>query len=147
MASLAFYVAYFGMLGVVKVSQVRQVVNPYPLDRFLVVESLYNLSNLAFTGVGARLDLIVAVHTNIDRRDGSALAFHYAYVTIFTVDLVLTGVNFMRECDRLFRSITDVNQQGNKYYDKLVELHNAKGKKGAMKVEDIGGLECSKCHY
>jgi mono/diheme cytochrome c family protein len=42
---------------------------------------------------------------------------------------------------------TDVNQQGNAYYDKLVELHKAKGKKGAMKVEDIGGLECSKCHY
>jgi len=39
---------------------------------------------------------------------------------------------------------TDVNTKGNAYYDKLLELHN--GKK-AMKVEDIGGLECSKCHY
>ena len=42
---------------------------------------------------------------------------------------------------------TDVNQQGNAYYDKLVELHKAKGNKNPMKVEDIGGLECSKCHY
>ncbi len=41
---------------------------------------------------------------------------------------------------------TDVNAKGNNYYDKLVELHNAKHK-GNMKVEDIGGLECSKCHY
>jgi cytochrome c2 len=41
---------------------------------------------------------------------------------------------------------TDVNAKGNAYYDKLVELHNAKSK-GNMKVEDIGGLECSKCHY
>ncbi len=41
---------------------------------------------------------------------------------------------------------TDVNSKGNAYYDNLVELHNAKGK-GTMKVEDIGGLECSKCHY
>jgi mono/diheme cytochrome c family protein len=41
---------------------------------------------------------------------------------------------------------TDVNAKGNAYYDKLVELHNAK-KQGTMKVEDIGGLECSKCHY
>jgi mono/diheme cytochrome c family protein len=41
---------------------------------------------------------------------------------------------------------TDVNTKGNKYYDNLVELHNA-SKKGNMKVEDIGGLECSKCHY
>jgi len=39
---------------------------------------------------------------------------------------------------------TDVNTKGNAYYDKLLELHN--GKK-AMKVEDIGGLECAKCHY
>jgi mono/diheme cytochrome c family protein len=39
---------------------------------------------------------------------------------------------------------TDVNTKGNAYYDKLLELHN--GKK-VMKVEDIGGLECSKCHY
>ncbi len=39
---------------------------------------------------------------------------------------------------------TDVNTKGNAYYDKLVELHNSKK---AMKVEDIGGLECAKCHY
>jgi mono/diheme cytochrome c family protein len=41
---------------------------------------------------------------------------------------------------------TDVNAKGNAYYDKLVELHNTASKK-PMKVEDIGGLECSKCHY
>ena len=39
---------------------------------------------------------------------------------------------------------TDVNTKGNAYYDKLIEIHNSKQ---AMKVEDIGGLECSKCHY
>ena len=41
---------------------------------------------------------------------------------------------------------TDVNAKGNEYYDNLVELHNAEGE-DALKVEDIGGLECSKCHY
>ena len=41
---------------------------------------------------------------------------------------------------------TDVNTRGNGYYDKLVELHKEKSKV-PMKVEDIGGLECSKCHY
>lgn len=39
---------------------------------------------------------------------------------------------------------TDVNTKGNAYYDKLLELHNSKK---PMKVEDIGGLECGKCHY
>jgi mono/diheme cytochrome c family protein len=43
---------------------------------------------------------------------------------------------------------TDVNNAGNAYYDKLMELHQAsKGKGTKMKVEDIGGLECAKCHY
>ena len=41
---------------------------------------------------------------------------------------------------------TDVNAKGNKYYDNLVELHKSSSKK-PLKVEDIGGLECSKCHY
>jgi mono/diheme cytochrome c family protein len=41
---------------------------------------------------------------------------------------------------------TQVNAQGNAYYDKLLEVHEGSGKKG-MTVEDIGGLECAKCHY
>ena len=41
---------------------------------------------------------------------------------------------------------TNVNTKGNEYYDKLVKLHSEQSK-DAMKVEDIGGLECSKCHY
>ena len=41
---------------------------------------------------------------------------------------------------------TDVNTKGNAYYDKLVELHG-KTSKTNLKVEDIGGLECAKCHY
>lgn len=42
---------------------------------------------------------------------------------------------------------TDVNTKGSAYYDKLVELHEKSKGKAPMKVEDIGGLECSKCHY
>ncbi|AWW00056.1 c-type cytochrome [Arcticibacterium luteifluviistationis] len=41
---------------------------------------------------------------------------------------------------------TDVNSKGNEYYDKLVEAHDATSV-GGMKVEDIGGLECARCHY
>jgi cytochrome c2 len=41
---------------------------------------------------------------------------------------------------------TEVNTKDNKYYDKLVQLH-ASDSKEALKVADIGGLECSKCHY
>lgn len=41
---------------------------------------------------------------------------------------------------------TSVNAKDNQYYDKLVEIHKKEGVKD-MKVADIGGLECSKCHY
>lgn len=39
---------------------------------------------------------------------------------------------------------TQVNTEGNDYYDKLLAVHNSKE---PMKVANIGGLECSKCHY
>ncbi len=41
---------------------------------------------------------------------------------------------------------TDVNSKGNTYYDKLMAAHDEVSSK-PMKVEDIGGLECAKCHY
>jgi len=41
---------------------------------------------------------------------------------------------------------TNVNTKGNDYYGKLVKLHSEQSRE-PMKVEDIGGLECSKCHY
>jgi mono/diheme cytochrome c family protein len=40
----------------------------------------------------------------------------------------------------------DVSAKGNDYYDNLIKLHNSTSKE-PLKVEDIGGLECSKCHY
>jgi cytochrome c2 len=44
---------------------------------------------------------------------------------------------------------TDVDTTKNaEYYDKMLKVHAAKkGSKAPFKVEDIGGLECSKCHY
>jgi cytochrome c2 len=42
---------------------------------------------------------------------------------------------------------TDIKNEGNAYYDKLTELHKKAKGDSKMKVEDIGGLECSKCHY
>ncbi len=65
---------------------------------------------------------------------------------IETMDVVrqhsLLTMGWCIDCHRK----TDVNSRGNAYYDNLVELHN-KSSKTPMKVEDIGGLECAKCHY
>ncbi|UBM57283.1 c-type cytochrome [Marinilongibacter aquaticus] len=41
---------------------------------------------------------------------------------------------------------TDVNAKGNAYYDALLEAHNATSAE-SMKVVDIGGTECARCHY
>ena len=41
---------------------------------------------------------------------------------------------------------TVVKSEGNVYYDRLMAAHKGSGGK-EMKVKDIGGLECSKCHY
>ena len=45
------------------------------------------------------------------------------------------------DCHRTTNIKTD-----NGYYDKLVELHS-NSSKDPMVVQDIGGLECAKCHY
>jgi hypothetical protein len=44
---------------------------------------------------------------------------------------------------------TDIDTTKNaEYYDKMLKVHvEKKGSKAPFKVEDIGGLECSKCHY
>lgn len=41
---------------------------------------------------------------------------------------------------------SEVNGKDNGYYTKLMEAHSLVNK-GAMKVQDNGGLECAKCHY
>jgi mono/diheme cytochrome c family protein len=42
---------------------------------------------------------------------------------------------------------TVVKSEGNAYYDKLMEYHKTTKDLKEMKVVNIGGLECSKCHY
>jgi mono/diheme cytochrome c family protein len=66
---------------------------------------------------------------------------------IETMDVVrqhsLLTMGWCIDCHRK----TDVNSKGSAYYDKLVEFHAKEKGKTPMKVEDIGGLECAKCHY
>ena len=41
---------------------------------------------------------------------------------------------------------TEIKGKNNDYYKKLLQFHRKNGKE-IIHVEDIGGLECSKCHY
>ncbi|MCU0416855.1 MAG: c-type cytochrome [Cytophagaceae bacterium] len=42
---------------------------------------------------------------------------------------------------------TAVNAKDNAYYDRLLKVHEQAKRKGDMTAENIGGLDCSKCHY
>lgn len=42
---------------------------------------------------------------------------------------------------------TAVNSKDNAYYDRLLKVHEESKKKTDMTAEEIGGLDCSKCHY
>ncbi len=42
---------------------------------------------------------------------------------------------------------TAVNSKDNAYYDRLLKVHAESKKKNDMTAEEMGGLDCSKCHY
>lgn len=49
-------------------------------------------------------------------------------------------------CINCHRETEVKHAKDNDYYNRLLEHHD-KAKKGEMYVEDIGGLECARCHY
>lgn len=80
-------------------------------------------------------------HTNVGGLDCTNCHGEVAQMEVIQQRSSLT-MGWCIDCHRK----TDVNSEGNAYYDKLLEVHG-KNNKVAMKVKDIGGLECSKCHY
>jgi hypothetical protein len=54
-------------------------------------------------------------------------------------------MGWSNECHRT----TKLQFEENEYYNSFVELHEKikSGEKGVITVEDIGGTDCSACHY
>src|SRR6267142_2035252 len=100
-ARLAFYAPYVDVLGMIEIGQVGHVVVPHPLNRFLLtgVGSCYriipygsiDLSDLRL----AFLDLRMAIHADVGRRNVGLLAFHRAGMAILTINFVLTGMQLV----------------------------------------------------
>ena len=113
--------------------EIQKILTAYEEDRPIEWVRVHNLPDLAYfnhkqhVAVGG-LDCATC-HGPIEEMD---VVYQYSELTMGWC------INCHRE--------TEVNAKGNDYYKKLVELHNCSSKK-PMKVEDIGGLECSKCHY
>jgi mono/diheme cytochrome c family protein len=80
-------------------------------------------------------------HTNVGGLDCANCHGEIAQMEVVEQRSSLT-MGWCIDCHRK----TDVNSEGNAYYDKLLAVHK-KDHKEPMKVKDIGGLECAKCHY
>lgn len=113
--------------------EIAKIVKAYENNVPIEWVRIHNLPDLAYFNH--------AQHVNVGGQECQT-----CHGPIETMDVVrqhsLLTMGWCIDCHRK----TDVNAKGNKYYDNLVELHG-QSKKGAMKVEDIGGLECAKCHY
>jgi len=113
--------------------EIAKIVRAYNENRPIEWVRIHNLPDLAYFNH--------AQHVNV-----GGVECQTCHGPIQEMDVVrqhsLLTMGWCIDCHRK----TDVNTKGNAYYDKLVEIHNSKSK-GNMKVEDIGGLECAKCHY
>lgn len=112
----------------------------------------YNPDTQSYTGVTKPIEWVrihnlpdLAYFNHSQHVNVAGVICQTCHGPIETMDVVkqysLLTMGWCIDCHRK----TDVNTKGNAYYDKLVELH--KTNKKSMKVEDIGGLECAKCHY
>ena len=113
--------------------EVQKIVTAYEENRPIEWVRVHNLPDLSYFNHSQHVAVggieCNTCHGPIEEMD---IVYQYAELTMGWC------INCHRE--------TDVNAKGNKYYDNLVELHKKSSKK-PLNVEDIGGLECSKCHY
>jgi mono/diheme cytochrome c family protein len=113
--------------------EIKKIYAAIENDRPIEWVRVHNLPDLAYFNH--------AQHTNV-----GGIACQNCHGQIQTMEVVehyspLT-MGWCIDCHRK----TQVNSKDNAYYDKLLALHN-QTQKGELKVVNIGGLECSKCHY
>jgi len=113
--------------------EIAKIVKAYETNTPIQWVRIHNLPDLAYFNH--------AQHVNVGGQECQTCHGQIQEMDVVRQHSLLT-MGWCIDCHRK----TDVNTKGSAYYDKLVELHN-QSKKGNMKVEDIGGLECSKCHY
>jgi len=114
-------------------TQLNKVIEAYQNNQPIEWVRVHNLPDLAYFNH--------AQHTNV-----GGVECQTCHGEVETMDVIQqVSTLTMGWCIDCHRS-TEINYEDNGYYDKLVEIHNDKGDM-PMTVEDIGGTECSKCHY
>jgi hypothetical protein len=113
--------------------EIAKIVSAFENNKPIEWVRIHNLPDLAYFNH--------AQHVNV-----GGVECQTCHGPIETMDVVrqhsLLTMGWCIDCHRK----TDLNTRGNAYYDNLVELHK-ESSKAPMRVEDEGGLECSKCHY
>ena len=82
----------------------REVVDPNPLDRLLLVPRLAQLPDLGLVRAISPADDQVAAHAGLHRWDARLGGHVDGVVAVLTLNLVLAGVNIVAEEDWLARS-------------------------------------------
>jgi mono/diheme cytochrome c family protein len=96
---------------------------------------IHNLPDLAYFNH--------AQHTNV-----AGLACEKCHGEIKEMEVVQQRAPLtMGWCINCHRQTVVEHAKDNKYYDRLMEAHDKYQKGTPMTVENIGGLECAKCHY
>jgi hypothetical protein len=92
-AFLALKLAYFNMLSMVEISKVGQAMDFYPFYWLAIFKSFFYLGNFwrILTNVG------VAIHAHRSWRNTSMAAGFGTKVTVQALDLVVAGMNLVRE--------------------------------------------------
>ncbi len=116
--------------------EIQKIYKAIENDRPIEWVRIHNLPDLAYFNH--------AQHTNV-----AGLACVECHGEVEKMEVVAQRAPLtMGWCINCHRQSAVDHAKGNDYYDRLLEYHEqSKGGKAPMTVEQIGGLECSKCHY
>jgi mono/diheme cytochrome c family protein len=114
--------------------EIKKIYTALENDRPIEWVRVHNLPDLAYFNHSQ--------HTNV-----AGLACEKCHGDIKEMEVVQQRAPLtMGWCINCHRQTVVEHASKNPYYDRLLEYH-AKHGKSQMTVENIGGLECSKCHY
>lgn len=114
--------------------EIKKIYRAIEKDQPIEWVRVHNLPDLAYFNH--------AQHTNV-----AGLACEKCHGEIKEMEVVQQRAPLtMGWCINCHRETVVEHAKGNDYYDRLLEAHNKNSGK-PMTVENIGGLECSKCHY
>ncbi len=114
--------------------EIKKIYRAIEKDQPIQWVRVHNLPDLAYFNH--------AQHTNV-----AGLACEKCHGEVKEMEVVQQRAPLtMGWCINCHRETVVEHAKGNDYYDRLLEAHNKNSGK-PMTVENIGGLECSKCHY